>query len=199
MPFASPALQTDQETTRLLERIAQGDASAVETVYRQYYGTVSAFVRMQIADSGAVEEIVDDVFMVLFSSASQFRGESAFKTWLLGIARNLCHNWLRQMSREPVAGMDVTDEELSGLMDQAWPALDHLQQQQIQAIVRLCLDRLPPPQKEALFWVFFEEMSLEETAKALSCAIGTVKSRLFHAKAKVADCVKRRLSVESLA
>lgn len=199
MPFASPARPIDQEITSLLERIAQGDAAAVESVYRQYYGTVSAFVRMQIADSGAVEEIVDDVFMVVFSSANQFRGESAFKTWLLGIARNLCHNWLRQMSREPVAGLDVSDAELSGLMDQAWPVLDHLQQQQVQAIIRRCLDRLPGPQKEALFWVFFEELSVEDTAKTVACAIGTVKSRLFHAKAKMADCVKRRLASESLA
>lgn len=199
MPFVSSFLQTDPKAAALLERIAKGDAAAVESVYRAYYGTVKAFVSLQISDSGAVEEIVDDVFMVLFSSANQFRGESALKTWLLGIARNLCHNWLRQMSREPVAGLEVSDDELSGLMDQAWPALDLLQQQQVQAIVRLCLDRLPTAQKEALFYVFFEEMSLEETAKNLACATGTIKSRLFHAKGKMADCVKRRLTEESLA
>lgn len=189
-----PVLAQESSDIELLKRLIEGDQTAATALYKQHYQSVYGFVRMQIDDVGAIPEIVDDVFMAVFSSAAQFKGQSAPKTWMLGIARNICHNWLRKMSREPVQQRDALPDELASLVDQQWPVLDRIERDETRDIVRFCMDRLPIQQREALFWVYFEDMSIDETAQVLQCAAGTVKSRLFHAKSKMADCVHRRLA-----
>lgn len=183
------------DLNKLLENVKSADRTAVEALYRHFYSPVYAFVSMHIYDSGAAEEIVDDVFMVVFTSVSEFRGQAAFKTWLLGIAKNLCHNWLRKMSREPAHQLGSTENQLATLIDQDMPVLDQLERDERQAIIQLCMGRLPFHQRETLFWVYFEDMALAQVAQILQCTTGTVKSRLFYAKSKMAECVKRRLSV----
>jgi len=177
-----------------LERLRRGDSSAVKAIYRGYYGCVTAFVKLYIDQTAAVEEIVDDTFLAVFSKPDQFEGRSSFKTWLLGIAKNQCHDWLRRAKREPAIGLQDDEAMLNSLVDHAWPVLDQLESKQISAIVQFCLQRLPDIQRQVMYWVFFEEMSVDQTAEQVQCAPGTVKSRLFHAKAKLADCISRRLN-----
>ena len=64
-------------------------------------------------------------------------------------------------------------------------------------ILRECIDQLPITHREAFFWVWFEEESMEVVAERLSCPTGTVKSRLFNARAKIADCVKNAFGLET--
>ena len=177
-----------------LERLRRGDRAAAEAIYRGFYGKVTGFVRLQIADEAAVEEIVDDTFMVLFENPGSFDGRSRFTTWLLGIAKRKSADWWRAHAREPSTGGQDDTDTLDHIEDPAWPALEHLAQAQVATILRSCIGRLPPAQREALYWVFFEALSLVEVAKQLDCAGGTIKSRLFHARLKMADCVKRRLN-----
>lgn len=181
-----------------LERLRRGDRAAAEAIYRGFYGKVTGFIRVQIADEAAVEEIVDDTFMVLFENPGSFDGRSRFTTWLLGIAKRKSADWWRAHVREPSADAQDDSDMLNHLEDPAWPALEHLEQAQVSTIVRRCIERLPPTQREALYWVFFEALSLVEVAKQLDCADGTIKSRLFHARLKMADCVKRRLNTGSI-
>ncbi|WP_159078798.1 RNA polymerase sigma factor [Orrella marina] len=161
-------------------------------IYHGYMRSVTAFVRLYVDDVVAIEEIVDDTFLAIFSKPDQFEGRSSFKTWLLGIARNQCHNWLRKARKEPAINAR-TDDAFGTLVDPTPPILDHLEQQQVRQIVRLCLMRLPEAQRQVLYWVFYEELSVNETAEQVGCAPGTVKSRMFHAKSRMADCVRRRL------
>lgn len=185
---------TESDIDQWLIRLRRHDDEAVTAIYRGYYANVTAFVRLHVHDAAAVEEIVDDTFMVVFTKPAQFEGRSSFKTWLLGIAKNRCHDWLRQAKRQPTLNGQEDPSVLDDLVDPAWPVLDHLAQEQVRGIIRLCMQRLPASQRQALYWVFFEEKSVDETATELQCAAGTVKSRLFHAKAKLADCVSRRLN-----
>lgn len=193
-PSTDTGFATEPDLAVWLDRLRQGDPAAVETIYRGFYGSLTAFVRLHVDDSAAIEEIVDDTFMVVFSNPAGFEGRSSFKTWLFGIAKNRCHDWLRQAKRQPAIGVQDDEALLDGLVDPAWPALDQLEQAQVNAIIRLCMQRLPEVQRQVLFWVFFEELSMEQVALEQQCAAGTVKSRLFHAKSKLADCVGRRLN-----
>lgn len=198
MTFKSTQTPTEAATEHDLAdwfaRLRQGDQAAVTAIYRGFYRSLTAFVRLYVDDSAAVEEIVDDTFMVVFSNPERFEGRSSFKTWLFGIAKNRCHDWLRQAKRQPAIGVQDDQAMLDELVDAAWPVLDQLEQAQVNAIIRLCMQRLPEVQRQVLFWVFFEEMSMEQVALEQQCAAGTVKSRLFHAKSKLADCVGRRLN-----
>jgi len=185
---------TEQDINEWLDRLRRGDDAAVEAIYRGYYSCVTAFVKLYVNDSTATEEIVDDTFMALFNKPEKFEGRSSFKTWLLGIAKNQCFDWLRRTKREPSIGSQDDGAILDSLVDQTWPVLDHLESQQIGSIIQFCLQRLPEAQREIIYWVFFEDMSLARTAEQTRCATGTVKSRLFHAKTKLADCINRRLN-----
>ena len=184
----------DNEPTELLQGVKNGDHVAVESIYRQYYSVVYAFVRLQINDLGAAEEIVDDVFMVVFTSANSFKGQSSFKTWVLGIAKNLSRNWLRKIGREPSNQFDSTEDQLADLIDPDWPALEQLEREELNVIIQFCMTRLPLSQRETLFYVYFEDLTLEQVAQTLGCPSGTIKSRLFHAKTKMAECVNRRIA-----
>lgn len=185
---------TEKDIDIWLDRLRGGDDAAVEAIYRGYYSCVTAFVRLYVDDSAATEEIVDDTFLAVFNQPDQFEGRSSFKTWLLGIAKNQCHDWLRRAKREPAIGNQDDTVLLDSLIDQAWPVMDHLESQQISVIIQFCLRRLPESQREIMYWVFFEDMSIARVAEQARCAAGTVKSRLFHAKAKLADCINRRLN-----
>lgn len=186
-----PASENDID--HWLARLREGDEHAIIAIYRGYIRNVTAFVRLYVDDGVAAEEIVDDTFLSAFRNIDQFKHRSSFKTWLLGIARNQCYEWLRRASREPaINGQPET--ALATLIDPALPALDHLESKQIRAIVHACLRRLPASQRQVLYWVFFEDLSMEETASQVSCAAGTVKSRMFHAKSRMADCIHRRLN-----
>lgn len=190
----STSFATEQDVAFWLDRLRQGDSAAVEAIYRGFYSSLTAFVRLHVDDSAAVEEIVDDTYMVVFSNPSGFEGRSSFKTWLFGIAKNRCYEWLRRAKRQPAIGAQDDQLVLESLVDPAWPAVDQLEQAQINAIIRLCMQRLKEVHRQVLFLVFYEDMSMEQVAQEQQCAAGTIKSRVFHAKSKLADCIDRRLN-----
>lgn len=184
---------TNDDIQDWLRRLKDGDQQAAAAIYRGYFGCVKGFVSLHVDDSVAVEEIVDDTFLAAFSNPERFEGRSSFKTWLMSIAKNKSHDWLRRAKREPALSGADDPMDLENLVDQAWPVLDHLAAEQVRAIVRLCLERLSAAHREATYFVFYEEMSVEQAAGQLNCPPGTVKSRLFHARLKMAECLKHRL------
>jgi len=181
------------EILELLRRVSAQDQRAVEKIYRHYYGALFVFIRLRVSDDGAVQELANDTFLVAFKQPERFRGESSFKTWLFGIAKNLTNNWLRAQKTQPLASSVSDDSFLDAVADDSWSVFDQIDSKQVRQIVHKCLRLLPPTQSEALYWVFFEEESLQSVSQRLGCPEGTIKSRLFHGKLKVADCVKRRL------
>jgi RNA polymerase sigma-70 factor (ECF subfamily) len=185
---------TEADINDWLDRLRRSDDAAVEAIYRGYYSSTHAFVKFYIDDPMATEEIVDDTFMAVFIKPEQFTGRSSFKTWLLGIAKIKCHDWLRRTKREPSIGRQDDKVLLDSFVDQTWPVLDHLEIQQTRNIVQVCLQRLPKVQREIMYLVFYEDMSIDQVSEHAQCASGTVKSRLFHAKIKLAECINRRLN-----
>jgi len=190
---------TENDIDDWLDRLRRKDdaaaqATAVQAIYRGYYACVTAFVKLYVDQTAAVEEIVDDTFLAVFRKPDQFEGRSSFKTWLLSIAKNQCSDWMRRAKREPAHGLQDDEALLQSLVDPTWPVIDQLESKQISSIIRFCLQRLPDVQRQVIYWVFFEEMSVDQTAAQVQCAPGTVKSRVFHAKAKLAECINRRLN-----
>jgi len=146
-----------------------------------------------VTDASAAEEIVQDTFLAAFDQSDRFQGRSSFKTWLLAIAKNKSRDAIRRAKREPAAIASDDLSILDQLVDQGWPALEQIAAKQIAKLITFCLKRLPLAQREVTYFVFYEEMSLEQVAHQVCCPPGTVKSRLFHARLKLADCLKRRL------
>ena len=180
-----------EQLNKLLKDISRGNQKAVGMIYRHYQASLFAFIRLRVRDDAAAEEILNDTFMVAFKKADKFDGSSEFKTWLCGIAKNVCGTWLRkQHSGVTGATVDVEDDFLTSLPTPDWDVVTQLESKEMDEVLRECIDKLPISHKEAFFWTWFEEEPIDMVAKRLDCPSGTVKSRLFNARVKIADCVK---------
>lgn len=185
---------SEPKLAKLLNQIALGDNKAVEILYRHYQASVFAFIRLRVRDDAAAEEILNDTFMIAFQKSTQFNGSCEFKTWLCAIAKNVCGTWMRKQNTGLARSMvDLDDDTLDNIADPSWDVVSRLASRQMDEVLRECIDKLPLTHKEAFFWSWFEEEPLEEVAKRLDCPKGTIKSRLFNARSKIADCVKRLL------
>jgi len=86
--------------------------------------------------------------------------------------------------------VDVQGDELENVPAPDWDLLSRLESEELNEVMQECIDRLPVTHKEAFFWTWYEEEPLSVVAERLNCPAGTIKSRLFNARAKIADCVK---------
>lgn len=180
-----------KELKNLLNQIGTGDNKAFATVFHHYQASLFAFIRLRIRDDEAAEEILNDTFMIAFQKPEQYDCSSEFMTWLCGIAKNVCGTWIRKQNTGVARSTIELDEEVfDNLPAPDWDILSKLEAKEIDEVLRECIDQLPVTHKEAFFWAFHQEEPIEIVAEKLDCPIGTIKSRLFNARSKIADCVK---------
>ena len=179
---------------RLLGRIEQADEGAFRELYCAFSRKLYAYVLRQLSDSAQAEEIVADTLYEVWKAPAKFRGESQFSTWLIGIARNkVLMHW---RGRKP----DADHEDVADLAEQlpsvAPGAFEIMADQQRSAGVRHCVDKLGSDHRECVHLVFYQGMALADVARIQQIPEGTVKTRLFHARQKLKQCLQRLLARE---
>jgi RNA polymerase sigma-70 factor (ECF subfamily) len=184
----------NDEVLRLLERIAQSDETAFKELYRGFSRRLYAYVLRQIDDPSQAEEIVADTLYEVWRQPARFRGESQFGTWLIGIARNKVLMAFR--SRKPDAKHDDLEAVAETVAADDPSAFDILAQQQRHEGVRHCMSKLSADHRECVHLVFYEGLALAEVAALQGCPENTVKTRLFHARQKLKNCLKLLLERE---
>jgi RNA polymerase sigma-70 factor (ECF subfamily) len=184
----------NDEVLRLLGRIGQADEAAFRELYRAFSRKLYAYVLRQLGEPAQAEEIVADTLYEVWKAPARFRGEAQFSTWLIGIARNKVLMAFR--SRKPDSKHEDIDEIAETVASEDAGAFDLLAQQQRREGVRHCMDRLSDDHRECVHLVFYEGLSLAEVAQVQSCPEGTVKTRLFHARQKLKNCLKLLLERE---
>ena len=157
----------------LVRRVVEGDESALASLYDRYGGLVYSVARRILSDAQAAEELLQDIFYQLWRRASGFdptRGSLA--GWLLVIARNRAISLLRR------SNPSIT-EELSELkVASPWNLESATAQNQLMARVKTALEKLPPPQRQALELAYFEGLTHTEIAQRTGDPLGTVKTRV---------------------
>jgi len=184
---------SNEQVFSLLREVGAGKESALETLYRAYGRAIYRFAFSRLRDAADAEEVVVDTMHEVWRHADRFRGESKFSTWLLGIARLKALSMMR--SREPEHEELVTFEE--GLESADASAFEVLAQKERREDVRHCMERLSKDQQECLHLVFYEDFSLAEVAAVQCCPTNTVKTRLFHARQKLKNCLAAMLAREN--
>jgi RNA polymerase sigma-70 factor (ECF subfamily) len=184
----------NDDVFKLLDRIRRGDEPAFRQLYKAYSRKLYAYALRQLGDPGKAEEIVSDTLYEVWKHPDRFRGESQFSTWLIGVARNkILMAWRsgrREGDHEDIDEMsDVLEGDLEG-------GFDVLAQKQRQEGVLHCMERLGDEQRECIHLVFYEGLSLGEIAEVQGCPEGTVKTRLFHARQKLKNCLRLLLERE---
>lgn len=188
---AAHAMDND-EVLRLLARIERGDEPAFRELYRAYSRRIYAYVLRQLGDAAQAEEIVADTFYDVWRQAGRFRGDSQFSTWAIGIARNkVLMAW---RGRKPDSRHEDLESVAEVLPAEDGSAFDALAEQQRREGVRHCMDKLSDEHRECVHLVFYEGLALAEVAAVQGCPENTVKTRLFHARQKLKNCL--RLLVE---
>ena len=173
----APSIQIKPEEQgadlRLMQRIAAGDQAALATLYDRYSSALYSVAKRVLTDTGAAEEILQDVFLQVWRNASRFDPQrGSLSGWLLVTTRNRAIDRLRRRSSQ---GLDPAAEEL--VMPRA--SLEtSAAQDEMMARVKAALGALAPGQREALEMAYFEGLTHTEIAERSGEPLGTVKTRL---------------------
>lgn len=175
----------------LIARIAQGDRAALTDLYVRYRLPLFRYVLQFTPDYGLAEEIVQDTLVAVWMSARSFEGRAQARTWLFGIARRQAHNTLRRRGL-PLSAVTELDRMPADVPDPQDALLARVDRDDVTAALR----RLTTIHREVLTLTFVHELSYAESAAILGVPVGTVKSRLSHAKRALRALFDAREEVE---
>lgn len=171
---------------QLVERVQDGDKNAFNLLVLKYQNKVANLVARYVRNQADVPDIVQEAFIKAYRALPNFRGESAFYTWLYRIAVNTAKNHLVAHGRRaPANDVDVEDAEYydgsDALKEFASPERLILSEE-IQKVIFDTLETLPQELKMAISLRELDGMSYEDIANVMECPVGTVRSRIFRAR-----------------
>ncbi|MBK6973736.1 MAG: sigma-70 family RNA polymerase sigma factor [Sterolibacteriaceae bacterium] len=181
---------TDPDEQRIraqLVAVERGDQPAMQQLYGSFNRRVFAFALNRLNDRAEAEEVTIDTLLEVWKNPQRFRGESRFSTWLLGIAHHKVVDRLRSRRNDHVP----VDAHAELIEDQALRPDQMVEAADQRRMLTDCMDKLPDEQRECLYLVLLEGLSLDEVARIQSCPENTVKTRLFHARQKMKSCLGR--------
>ena len=178
----------------LLVRVAKEDQAAFRELYKAFSRKVYAYVLNMVNDHARAEEILVDTMYEVWRHPERFRGDAQFSTWLIGIARNKALMVYRARRPDEVHADldDIAETEAADTPD----GYAQLAEKQRAEGVQQCMNKLSDEHRECMHLVFFEGLSLAEVAEVQRCPEGTVKTRLFHARQKIKNCLRLLLGRE---
>jgi len=182
---------TDAE---LVERVQRGDKRAFDLLVIKYQSKILSIVSRFISDNAEINDVAQDAFIKAYRALPNFRGESAFYTWLYRIAINTAKNYLTAKGRRPPASdIDSQEAESFGvgvaLQENASPE-SLMMRDQLKKVIFDTIDELPEDLKTAITLREIDGLSYEEIAESMDCPVGTVRSRIFRAREAIDDKIR---------
>jgi RNA polymerase sigma-70 factor (ECF subfamily) len=181
--------ELDQE---LVERAQRGDKTAFDLLVQKYQRKLGRLLSRMIRDQAEVEDVVQEAFIKAYRALPNFRGDSAFYTWLYRIGINTAKNYLVAMGRRPQVSTEIEVEDAENFEDgHDLRTIDtpetELMTKQIAQTVNDTVAALPEELRTAITLREIEGLSYEEIATLMGCPIGTVRSRIFRARETIAE------------
>ena len=178
--------QKDSVDKELVERVRRGDKRAFDLLILKYQHKIISIVGRYLGDRNDVQDVSQETFIKAYRAIPNFRGESAFYTWLYRIAINTAKNHLVSKSRRPPnIDIDIDDGEFQDnsavLRDNESPQAS-LATKQMEEVIFRAIENLPEELRVAVTLREFEGLSYEEIARIMDCPVGTVRSRIFRAR-----------------
>lgn len=170
----------------LVMRVQQGDKSAFDLLVIKYQHRIIQLVNRYIKDPSEAQDVAQETFIKAYRALGNFRGDSAFYTWLYRIAINTAKNYLVSRNRRySDYQVDIQDAEQVGNAPQlkAMETPEYLLlNDEIVTVIKTAIEKLPEEMKIAIMLREFEGLSYEEIAETMECPVGTVRSRIFRAR-----------------
>ena len=178
-PQAQPS--RNETDLSLLERIGQGDRAALHELYDSYHHALLGFMRRITGSVELAQEGVNDVMLTVWRNNASFGRRSRVSTWIMGIAYHKALKALASKRRwSSRFGFHIDDFE-----DRSEAAVEPAEHRDLQDTLHKALDALPPAQRAVVELTYFGGYSYEEIATITGCPVNTVKTRMFHARAKL--------------
>jgi RNA polymerase sigma factor (sigma-70 family) len=171
--------RVEESEAALVRRVAAGDVSAFEMLYRSYYRRLTRFVEQLTRKRHLIDEIIDDSMLVVWRKAGSFTGQSRVSTWIFAIAYHevmRAHHRERRASRvEPIAdaALTVPSVEADCIESEA------------KSLLRQTIGQLSVEQRVAIELTYFHGFGYKEIAAITGCPVNTVKTRVFHARRRL--------------
>ncbi len=176
---------------QLVKRVQRGDKAAFDLLVVKYQRKIFRLLSRLIRDSAEIEDVAQEAFVKAYRALPNFRGDSAFYTWLYRIAINTAKNYLVSQGRRAPTSTQADIEDAETFDDG-----DHLRDlntpdsmlvtKQVGEAVNRAIDQLPEDLRTAIVLRELEGLSYEEIAESMQCPIGTVRSRIFRAREAIA-------------
>ncbi len=181
-PRESPtatAVTGDAHEAALLARIAGGDRSAFELLYRCYFPRLSRFLNRMTRSAELIEEIVNDTMLVVWRKAQSFDGSCKVSTWIIAIAYRKALKALKASDGPIEFDPDAQPGDSANEPEHA------MSEHQLQQAVALALDTLPLEQRMVVYLTYFYGLGYGEIADIMECPANTVKTRMFYARRRL--------------
>ncbi len=180
------------DETYLIQQAKDGDVYAYNTLVLHYQDSVYNVAYRVMGEPSAAADATQEAFISAYKALRRFRGGN-FKAWLMRIVTNACYDELRRRKRRPQSSLDeIIDEfESSPVLSENSPGPEnYMQQVELVEAIQRCLDDLPDDQRTATVLCDVEGYDYNEIADIMSTSLGTVKSRISRARAKLRDCLQ---------
>lgn len=183
--YAEVRAETDE---RLVSRAKKGNVPAFEELVRRYRNDVFALAYHYVRNREDAWDMAQEVFVKAYKGLQRFRGDAAIKTWLLRITANRCKDHFKKRRLKTVALEDIVEEKKAGPA----PRPDEvLEARELGHAISAALETLPEKHRRAFVLREFEGLSYGEMAEVMGCSLGTVMSRLHHARKKLQKALIR--------
>jgi RNA polymerase sigma-70 factor (ECF subfamily) len=187
-PAALPSLSAVEKLSSdqaLIVRIAGGDQLAMRTLFARHQTALYRWLRRIVRDEALAEDLLSEVFLDVWRQATSFQARSSVSTWLLAIAR---HKALSARRRRVDVQLD--EDVAASICDPADDPEISLLKKNRGELLRQSMVNLSRKHREVLDLVYYHGKSVKEVAEITGVAEATVKTRMFHARRKLADLVK---------
>jgi RNA polymerase sigma-70 factor (ECF subfamily) len=177
--------QTDEQLMRLL---VEGQEAAFDELYQRYSRRLLYyFYRMLGQDEETAQDFLQDLFIKIVEKPQLFNPSQPFSTWVFAVAHNLCKNEYRKQAVRKVL---VPGLDMDQLAEESIPAEELFDHQLFQQWLQAGPNALDDDQRTTFLLFYQEQFSIREISAVLGCSEGTVKSRLFYIKRKLANQLK---------
>jgi RNA polymerase sigma-70 factor (ECF subfamily) len=164
----------------LIAKIAKKDQNAFQTFFYIYKNRLYYYFYKLLENQEDAEELTMETFFRIYRNAGTFRGESKVSSWVFGIARRVCLEHLKEKNKS-IKTLELYEGDA---VSEGSPINENVE------LVRKAIEKLAPQEREVLFLAYYEELPYEDIAKVLDIPVGTVKSRVFNAKAKLKKIIE---------
>jgi RNA polymerase sigma-70 factor (ECF subfamily) len=189
----------------LISQAQQGDLNSFNRLVLEYQTTVYNLAYRIMGEGDSAADAAQETFISAYKNLRHYRGGS-FKAWLLRIVTNACYDELRRRKRRPAASLEALTvvekgpdaETEAALVSQDESPEDFAQRRELARHLQSCLDRLPEDMRTVVVMSDIMGMEYAEIAANTGAALGTIKSRLSRARARMRDCLRQGQNWELL-